>query len=60
MQPNPLSDVFDTVAIGAAIGAMANWLPPIAALFAIIWTGIRIYEWFRFRVLKLSTKEEFK
>lgn len=38
------------VDIGAgatAIATLASWLPPIAALFTIIWTGIRIYEWLR-------------
>jgi hypothetical protein len=26
------------------IGALAGWLPSVAALFTIVWTGIRIYE----------------
>lgn len=30
-----------------AIGTLAQWLPSIAALFTIIWTGIRIYEWMK-------------
>lgn len=36
--------VGDAVSAFVAVGALASWLPPIAALFTIIWTGIRIYE----------------
>ena len=32
------------------VATLTQILPPIAAAFAIIWTGIRMYEWFRFRV----------
>ena len=38
-------DVGDLAAVGAAAGAWASFLPDIAAVFAIIWTGIRIYDW---------------
>jgi hypothetical protein len=24
---------------------LTGWLPPIAAIFSIIWTGIQVYEW---------------
>lgn len=34
----------DVVAAGFTIGVVAAVLPPIAAMFTIIWTGIRIYE----------------
>jgi len=34
----------DVVSAGTAIGALAGWLPEIAALFTIIWTSIRIFE----------------
>lgn len=36
--------VVDTVSIATAVGTMAGWLPAIAALLTIVWTGIRIYE----------------
>ncbi len=36
--------VADAAAVGTVIGTIAGWLPAIAALFTIIWTGIRIYE----------------
>ena len=26
------------------LGALFSWLPSIAALFTIVWTGLRIYE----------------
>jgi hypothetical protein len=34
----------DTVSVVTAVATLAQWLPAIAALFTIIWTGIRIYE----------------
>lgn len=34
----------DAVSVSAAVGTVMGILPAIAALFTIIWTGIRIYE----------------
>lgn len=56
----PAGDLGDTLAGIAVIGTVSEILPPIAALFAIIWTGIRMYEWVRFRILGLSNEEKFK
>lgn len=36
--------VGDAFSIGVAVGTVLQWLPAVAALFTIIWTGIRIYE----------------
>jgi len=36
--------VMDAASIATVVGALAGLLPAIAALFTIIWTGIRIYE----------------
>ena len=36
-----LMDAFSVVTV---LGTLADMLPSIAALFTIIWTGIRIYE----------------
>lgn len=36
--------VVDAVSAGTALGALVGALPAIAAIFTIIWTGIRIYE----------------
>jgi len=33
----------DGVATFVTVGALAEVLPPLAALFTIIWTGFRIY-----------------
>lgn len=41
----------DLIAVATVAGTLFNILPEVAALFAILWTGIRIYEWFRFRIL---------
>lgn len=53
-------DIGDAAAGLSALGAVAGWLPEVAALLAIIWTGIRIYEWSRVRIFKLDEKETFK
>ena len=42
----------DVAAIGGALGVYFQMLPEIAAVLAIIWTLIRIYEWARVRILK--------
>jgi len=34
----------DAASVFTAVGSVLAWLPAIAALFTIIWTGIRIYE----------------
>lgn len=36
--------VVDAVSIFTVVGTLGDMLPPMAALFTIIWTGIRIYE----------------
>tara|TARA_R110000803_G_scaffold199227_1_gene263192 strand:+ start:440 stop:679 length:240 start_codon:yes stop_codon:yes gene_type:complete len=36
--------ILDFASIFTAIGTVLQWLPYLAALFTIIWTGIRIYE----------------
>jgi hypothetical protein len=33
----------DVTAVGVAGATLMGWLPEIAAGFAIVWTGIRIY-----------------
>jgi hypothetical protein len=36
--------VVDALSVGTVIASLAGIVPSIAALFTIIWTGIRIYE----------------
>ena len=36
--------VGDAVSIVTVVGTLAQVLPSIAAIFTIVWTGIRIYE----------------
>lgn len=35
----------DISSLLVAWAAFVEWLPALAALMSIIWTGIRIYEW---------------
>lgn len=39
-----MKHVGDAVSVAVAVGTLAAWLPPLAALLTIIWTGIRIIE----------------
>ena len=39
-----LRSIGDAFSFATVIGALAGWLPSVAALFTIVWTGIRIYE----------------
>ena len=34
----------DAISIGTVLGTIAGYLPAIAALVTIVWTGIRIWE----------------
>ena len=36
--------ITDGLSVVTVIGTLAGLLPAVAALFTIIWTGIRIYE----------------
>jgi hypothetical protein len=36
--------IIDALSIVTVLGTLAEMLPSIAALFTIIWTGIRIWE----------------
>jgi len=40
-------DLFDAASLALVIGTLAEWLPPIAAAISIVWTCIRIREWWR-------------
>lgn len=39
-----MKQVVDTVSVATAVGTIAAILPPLAALFTIVWTLIRIWE----------------
>ncbi|TXH19805.1 MAG: hypothetical protein E6R03_00055 [Hyphomicrobiaceae bacterium] len=46
----PVRVIGDVTAITAAVAALASWLPPIAALFSIIWLAMQIImNWERFK-----------
>lgn len=34
----------DAVSVITVVGTIGDLLPPMAALFTLVWTGIRIYE----------------
>ena len=36
--------LLDFASIFTAVGTLLSWLPHLAAIFTILWTGIRIYE----------------
>ena len=36
--------VVDGISMATVVGALGDLLPAIAAIFTIVWTGIRIYE----------------
>tara|TARA_Y100000114_G_scaffold22612_1_gene18343 strand:- start:289 stop:477 length:189 start_codon:yes stop_codon:yes gene_type:complete len=47
--PEHMKEMVDYAAVAMALGAFAEVLPAIAALFALIWTLVRVYEWARYR-----------
>lgn len=44
MADNGMKEVVDTISVATGVGALAGLLPAVAALFTIVWTGIRIWE----------------
>jgi len=40
----PTKHAIDAASIFTAVGSVLQWLPEVAAIFTIVWTGIRIYE----------------
>jgi hypothetical protein len=44
--------VLDMFSITVAVGAIVQLLPPLAAAFTILWTGLQIFGWFEARRLK--------
>jgi hypothetical protein len=51
-----VKNVGDILSVATVIGALVEMLPSIAALFTIIWTGLRIWE--TETVKKLTGREE--
>ena len=37
-------EVMDIAAASTGVLALAEWLPPVASLFTIVWLGLRIWE----------------
>lgn len=46
-QQEALKTVADVAAGATVVGALMQWLPPIAAALSIVWLTIRLYEWAR-------------
>lgn len=44
MADEGMKEVMDTVSVATGVGALAGVLPSLAALFTLVWTGIRIWE----------------
>ena len=42
--PDISKPLVDALSVATVIGALVDVLPSIAALFTIVWTGLRIYE----------------
>lgn len=52
MSNEGMKDGLDFASATVAVASVAEFLPPLAALFAIIWTCIRLYEWARVALFK--------
>ena len=49
MQQEQLKHIGDVLSVGTVVATLAAWLPPLAALFTIVWTLMRIVnEWPKF------------
>ena len=41
--------LIDVAAIANVVATIVGWLPAIAAVLSIVWTGIQIYSWAKSR-----------
>ena len=57
MTHHEAAKILDATSVTVAAGTVFGWLPSIAAAFTIIWTGLRIYEWFEARIDRRKNKE---
>lgn len=48
----------DLFSVTVAVGAIVNLLPPLAAGFTILWTGLQIYGWFETRRIRHEAVRE--
>lgn len=39
-----IKPIGDAISVSVVLATLANWLPAIAALASLVWSGIRIYE----------------
>ena len=53
-----IKHVLDALSFVTVVGTLVQMLPSIAALFTIVWTGIRIYETDTVQNLLGNTKEK--
>ena len=53
-----LKHTADYLAVTITVATFTQWLPPIAAALTIVWTGIRIYDYFENRYLKKKNKKD--
>ena len=51
--------VIDVMSVGTMLGALGSLLPPVAALFTIVWTGIRIWETETVQGLRNKDKDQY-
>jgi hypothetical protein len=40
----PTKQILDSVSAFTAVASLLQWLPAVASVFTIVWTGIRIYD----------------
>jgi len=52
-------NVLDLLSVTTVLGALMGILPSIAALFTIVWTGIRIYETRTVQRMISNVKDKF-
>lgn len=51
-------DMMDIAAGATGLAALFDWLPAVAALITVLWGLIRLYEWYRVRIL--GKEQDFK
>lgn len=45
----------DWLSAGVAVATVVQWLPPIAALFTLIYTAMRMFDWIEARIARRAS-----
>lgn len=56
--PGTVKNIGDAVSAATVLATLADWLPPLAALATLVWTCLRIADWWDERKERKRLRKE--